>query len=513
MTRKRAWTMTSAPEAGFGRRKMDELMTVKLNSAALAALPQGVEAPGYDRAALSPGILHVGVGNFHRAHMAVYLDRLFATGEGHDWALVGAGVRLSDEAMRERLKEQDWLTTVVELDPAGLHACVVGSMIDFAPVEPAAVIARMADPAIRIVSLTITEGGYFVDAKTGGFDTGHPDIRADADTPDTPKTVFGMILAALKARREAGRAPFTVLSCDNLPENGHVAKQAVAGLARLADPAFADWVEAEVAFPNSMVDCITPATSDRERGMVAEKFGIEDAVPVVCEPFRQWVLEDRFPQGRPALEKVGAEFVPDVGPYELMKLRILNGGHAAIAYPSALVGHHFVHDAMADPAIVAWLTALEQREVIPTLTPIPGVSYDAYLAKVTERFSNPEVGDTIPRLCLDGSNRQPKFILPTLADALAAGQDIEGLALETALWCRYCAGSDEAGNAIPPNDESAEDLKARALAARDDPAAFLSNVKVFGKLGANECYAEAFASALAALWSDGVYATLKRYVG
>lgn len=483
-----------------------------LSAAALAQLPAGVAGPAYDRAGLTPGILHVGVGNFHRAHLAVYLDRLFALGRDHDWALVGAGVRPTDAAMRDRLAAQDWLTTVVELDPQGLSARVTGAMIDFVPVDPAMTVARMADPAIRIVSLTVTEGGYYIDAKTDGFNAGHPDILADAATPAAPRTVFGMIIAALRARRDAGIPPFTVLSCDNLPENGHVAKRTVTGLARLSDPDFAGWIAANVAFPNSMVDCITPATTDRERALVADRFGIADAAPVVCEPFRQWVLEDHFPQGRPAVELVGAEFVENVGQYELMKLRILNGGHAAIAYPGALLGHHFVHDAMADPRVSAWLDALTRREIVPTLTPIPGVSYDAYREKIAERFANPEVGDTIPRLCLDGSNRQPKFILPTLRDALSGGRPFAGLALEVALWCRYCAGTDEAGNAIPPNDDNHADLKLRALAAKDDPDAFLSNTLVFGTLGRDAAFRAAFAAALAGLWSRGVAATLADYV-
>ncbi len=371
----------------------------------------------------------------------------------------------------------------------------------------------MADPAIRIVSLTITEGGYYVDATTGGLDVAHPDIAADAAAPDAPRTVFGMILAALRRRREAGAQAFTVMSCDNLPENGHVTRRAVTGLARLSDAGFADWIEEHVAFPNSMVDCITPATSERERTLVADRFGIADAAPVVCEPFRQWVLEDHFPAGRPALEAVGAEFVADVSRHELMKLRILNGGHAAIAYPSALLGHHFVHDAMADPAISAWLRALETREIIPTLPAIPGVDFAAYLDKIVERFSNPEVGDTIPRLCLDGSNRQPKFILPTLAQALADGSPHEGLALEVALWCRYCAGTDEAGTPIPPNDDRAAELKERALAARETPDAFLTNEAVFGTLSAAAPFRAAFAAALGRLWQDGVRAELARYVG
>ncbi len=487
-------------------------MPIPLNAAALSHLPSGVAAPAYDRAALRPGILHVGVGNFHRAHMAVYLDTLFALGGDRDWAILGAGVRPADALMRDRLKAQDFLTTVVELDPAGLHARVVGAMTGFLPVDPAAILAGMADPAIRIVSLTVTEGGYYLNG-AGRFDTAHPDIAADAANPAAPRTVFGLIVAALRARRAAGTAPFTVLSCDNLPENGHVAAAAVIGLARLSDPALADWIVAHVAFPNSMVDCITPATSDRERALVADSFGLTDAAPVVCEPFRQWVLEDNFPQGRPALEKVGAEFVPNVGQYELMKLRILNGGHAAIAYAAALLGHHFVHDAMADPRISGWLDRLTRTEIQPTLAPIPGVDYDAYRETVARRFANPRVGDTIPRLCLDGSNRQPKFILPTLRQALAENRPFHGLAIEVALWCRYCAGTDEAGTAIPPNDQNHADLRARALAARDDAGAFLSNGPVFGDLGQDPRLAAAFAAALGSLWQRGVAATLADYRG
>ncbi len=487
-------------------------MPLELTSAALSDLPAEVGTPAYDRSALSPGILHVGVGNFHRAHMAVYLDRLFATGHSHDWGLVGAGVRPGDAAMRDRLAAQDWLSTVVELDPAGLSARVTGAMIDFVEVDAAKTVARMADPAIRILSLTITEGGYYVDARTGGFDGAHPDMAADAQAPRAPRSVFGMIIAALRQRRDAGHAPFTVLSCDNLPENGHVARQTVVGLARLSDPEFADWVAQTVAFPNSMVDCITPATSERERAMVRDRFGIIDAAPVVCEPFRQWVLEDTFPEGRPALETVGAEFVQNVAPYELMKLRILNGGHAAIAYPSALLGHEFVHDAMADPRIRAWLTAIETREFMPSLEPISGVSYEAYFDKILERFSNPEIGDTVQRLCLDGSNRQPKFVLPVLNEALADNTAFQGLALEVALWCRYCAGTDDAGQPMLVNDDNAAMLTRLALEARKTPSAFLSNEAVFGSLADSDAFQTAFAAWLDHLWTDGVAATLARYV-
>jgi mannitol 2-dehydrogenase len=487
-------------------------MALALNKAALSRLPAGVAGPTYDRAKLRAGILHVGVGNFHRAHMQVYLDRLFNQGRDLDFAIRGAGVRPADEQMRDRLAAQDFLTTVVELDPSGLSARVIGSMIDFVPVEPEAVIAAMADPGIRILSMTVTEGGYYVDAKTDGFASDHADIRHDAANPSAPRTVFGMVLAALRQRQGRGIPPFTVLSCDNLPENGHVARRTVVELARLQDLAFADWVAQNVSFPNSMVDCITPATSDRERDMVRDRFGLIDTAPVACEPFRQWVLEDDFPQGRPAWEDVGAEFVTNVAQYELMKLRILNGGHAAIAYPGALLGHHFVHDAMADPRISSWLDALTRREIQPTLQPIPGVSYDAYRELIADRFANPEVGDTIPRLCLDGSNRQPKFILPTTRQALSEGRPFEGLALEVALWCRYCAGITEAGEKIPPNDENWADLNARALTAREDPNAFLSNDLVFGDIGRDPRFAEAFGRQLRSLWAQGVEATLADYL-
>ncbi|SIN84576.1 mannitol dehydrogenase family protein [Vannielia litorea] len=485
-------------------------MAVTLSNDTLKALPGGVAVPEYDRAGLTPGILHIGVGNFHRAHMAWYLDRLFAQGEGHDWAIVGAGIKPFDAARRDALAAQDWLTTVVELDPAALTARVTGAMVDFCEIDGAALVARLTDPAIRIVSLTVTEGGYFVDAETGGFDKSNIEIAADAADPDSPKTVFGLLVKGLKARHDAGLPPFTVMSCDNLPENGHVAKAAVVGMAELIDPALAGWISANVAFPCGMVDCITPATGPREIALVKERFGVDDKAPVVCEPFRQWVLEDTFPQGRPALEKVGVEFVPDVAPYETMKLRILNAGHAAIAYPSALLGHHFVHEGMQDPDVAAWLKALMRAEVIPVLPEIGGVDFDAYLEKSAERFANPEIGDTIARLCLDGSNRQPKFVLPTAREALEAGSAIQGLALEVALWCRYCI--ETTTGRITLEDERAEALQAAALRAQTDPSAFLGLTDIFGRLGEVPRFVEAFAAGLADLDEKGVRPVLQEYV-
>jgi len=484
-------------------------MTRTLSLATLTDLPATVATPLYRREALSPGIVHIGVGNFHRAHQAVYLDQLFNQGRDHDWAIIGAGVKSFDAEKRAALIGQDWLTTVVEMDPSGYSARVTGAMIGFCEVEAAALIAQLADPAIRIVSLTITEGGYYVDATTGGFNATHPEILHDAQGNERPETVFGLILAGLERRRALGIPPFTILSCDNLPENGHVARAAVLGLAGLISTELHDWVAENVAFPSSMVDCITPATSARERQMVTDRFGITDAAPVACEPFRQWVMEDNFPQGRPALEHVGVEFVADVAPYETMKLRILNAGHAAIAYPAALLGHDYVHDAMADPDIATWLTHLIRAEVIPVLPPIEGVDYAAYLETCVTRFANPAIGDTIARLCLDGSNRQPKFVLPSVADALAAGGSVDLLALEVAFWCAYLAASADKGAAILVEDERAESLVAAALRAPEDPAAFLGQEDVFGDLARDSRFVTAFARQLGQIRKHGVRGVLK----
>ncbi|AKH98978.1 mannitol-1-phosphate/altronate dehydrogenase [Hoeflea sp. IMCC20628] len=490
----------------------DNISAQRLCNDALANLPEAVSTPGYDRKALTAGVLHVGVGNFHRAHQASYFHRLFELGQDHDWAIVGAGMMHFDQAMRDKLAPQDWLTTIVELNPEGFRASVIGSMINFIAVDPDALIAAMQDPQIRIVSLTVTEGGYFLSAETGGFDPTHPAVIRDAGMGNSPQTVFGAIIAALKARRDQGIAPFTVMSCDNLPENGHVARATVLGLAQLIDPQLAAWIETNVAFPNSMVDCITPATGPREIDLVRSQFGIEDAAPVVCEPFRQWVMEDSFPQGRPSLEKVGVEFVADVAPYELMKLRILNGGHAAIAYSSALLGHHFVHDAMADPLIAGFLNKLTVEEVLPTVPAIEGVSLTDYIAVVSKRFSNSALGDTIPRLCLDGSNRQPKFILPTIGARLSEGQSISGLALEVALWAHYCAGFRDDGEAIKLDDPNAARLRERALAAQSNPLEFLAMPDIFGPLTDAPEFKQAFAAALQRLQNSPTRTVLADYL-
>ena len=321
--------------------------------------------------------------------------------------------------------------------------------------------------------------------------------------------MFGVLLAGLGQRRARNLAPFTVLSCDNVPQNGDVTRQTLLGLAALVSRDLHDWIAANVAFPNSMVDCITPATTERERELVADRFGLDDAAPVICEPFRQWVIEDDFPQGRPMLEQVGVQFVDDVTPYETMKLRILNAGHAAIAYPSALLGYESVHDAMNDADIARWLMQLMRREVIPVLAPISGTDFDDYLTTCARRFSNPALGDTIARLCQDGSNRMPKFFLPTVSDALERGAPVDGLTLKIAFWSRYCATAADSGSAL--QDPRSDQLTSAARAARSDPMAFLGLSEVFGDLCRSEALAESFARQLEELWSRGPREALHRF--
>lgn len=489
-------------------------MSVKLSLTNLAVLKGRVDIPKYQRSALKAGIVHFGVGNFHRAHQAIYLDDLFNRGESLDWAIIGAGVLPGDESMRQKLASQDYLTTIVEQEANRNVARVTGPMIDFvSPADKTALRRILADPAIRIVSLTVTEGGYFIDSATGQFNARDPAILRDASNPDTPLTVFGIIVQSLSDRRRAGTAPFTVMCCDNIPHNGVVTRNTVVGLAQLIDPGLASWITDHVSFPNAMVDRITPATGDAERAFVRNEFSIEDQWPVLCEEFKQWVMEDKFPTGRPNFHDVGVQFVPDVTPYELTKLRILNGGHAAIAYPAGLLDVRFVHEAMENRLIGAFLHKLEHEEIIPHVPIVPDMSREDYFALIVRRFSNPKIKDTIRRIALDGSNRQPKFILPVVTDRLAAGKDVRGLALVGASWARYCAGKTDSGAEIAPNDPNWDRLQAFAKKAEHDPQDFLAMDEIFGPLARDSRYVSAFVEAYRQLKGRGTAETLAAYVG
>ena len=420
-------------------------MTTKLSAATLPSLTTA-SVPTYDRTTLTPGIVHIGVGNFHRAHQAVYLDDLFATGTDHDWALIGAGVRPADEAMRQKLQAQDWLTTVVEQEADASSARVTGAMIDYLqPDDSAAIIAKLSDPAIRIVSLTITEGGYCIDDSNGEFMAHLPQIQHDLAHPDEPKTVFGFLCAALAKRRAEGTPAFTLMSCDNLPHNGAVTRKALLAFAALRDPALGQWIDQNVSFPNAMVDRITPMTSGAHRLQLHDEHGVDDAWPVVCEPFVQWVLEDKFVNGRPAWENVGVQFTDDVSPYEEMKIKLLNGSHLALTYLGFLKGYRFVHETMNDPLFVRYIRAYMDLDVTPQLAPVPGIDLTQYKDTLVERFSNQAIADQLERVCSDGSSKFPKFTVPTINRLIADGGETRRAALVVAAWAVYLKGVDENG--------------------------------------------------------------------
>ena len=486
---------------------------MKLSNDTLSELPEGIERPTYDRSALTPGIVHIGLGNFHRGHQAWYLHRLMQQGLAQDWAIIGAGVRAGDEAQRKRLAAQDYLTTLIELDPSGRSAEVIGSMIDFVPVEQdnAALIAQMADPAIRIVALTVTEGGYYVDPVSNGFDSEHADIQHDAANPDKPKTAFGAMVAALKRRRDNGAGPFTGQSCDNLQGNGAILRQTVVSLARMSDPDLADWIDANCTFPNSMVDCIVPATGPNELELV-RTFGIEDLAPVTHENFRQWVIEDDFCAGRPDWDKAGATFSDDVHSFEAMKIRILNGGHQVVSNPGEILGVELISGCMAHPLIGRFFRKVAGESICPHVKSVPGMEPADYVNLIDRRFSNPEIVDTVRRVAFDGSSRHTGFILPTLRDALAAGTPIEGLALTEALWARMCEGTREDGSVIEPNDPHWADLTKVAKAARSDPQAWIDQTQFYGDLAKEPRFQASFSTWLQQIWQDGTETALEAYL-
>jgi len=487
---------------------MDKL--VDLSNATLGDLD--IARPTYDRSALTPGIVHIGVGNFHRAHQAWYLHRLMQGGKAHDWAILGAGVRPYDAAMREKLLAQDCLTTLIELDPAQTSAEVVGSMIDYLPIEEGngALIRAMADPVIRIVGLTVTESGYYIDPVSKGFDATHADIVHDAAHPETPRTAFGAIVAALRLRRDTGQGPFTGLSCDNLQGNGDILRQAVVSLARMSDPVLADWIEANASFPNSMVDCIAPATGPAEIAQ-AREFGVNDAAPVTHEAFRQWVIEDDFCAGRPDWDQVGATFSDDVHAYEKMKIRILNAGHQVLANVGEVLGIETISATMAHPAIRAMFHRVQAEEITQTVAPVPGMTPLAYLDLIEQRFSNPRIVDTNRRVAFDGSARHTGFVLPILRDQLAAGRSVSGLALVEALWARMCAGTREDGTEIVANDPIWDALQSVAQAARERPEAWLEQDRLYGDLAQTEAFRDAFVAWLTLIWDEGAVAAMTAY--
>lgn len=484
-----------------------------LNAANLAKLDR-VSKPSYDRSALRVGIVHFGVGNFHRSHEAMYLDRLMQTDEATDWAICGVGLMPQDSLMRDVMAAQDRLFTLVLRHPDGeLESRVIGSMAEylFGPDEPDAVFARLVDPAVRIVSLTVTEGGYLKDAVTGDFDASHPAVIRDFLHRDNPSTAFGYIVEGLRRRRDLGLAPFTVLSCDNLQGNGAAARSAVIGFAQQVDEGLAEWIERKVSFPNCMVDRITPATTDADRTAVQESCGVIDQWPVPAEPFAQWIIEDDFPAGRPPLESVGVQFVEDVEPYELMKLRLLNSSHQALAYLGASLGYVLVDEAMQDEVISDYLRSYMLTEAAPTLGKLPGTNVGAYIESLLERFGNPRMRDTLVRLATDGSTRMATFTLPVIRANLQADRSVVLGAMMVAAWAQFW---EEIGREGPsavgvPADERTAAMTHAALEQRTNPGAFIEISELFGDLAQNDRFRYAFVEARERIITGGTREALR----
>ncbi|WP_197517462.1 mannitol dehydrogenase family protein [Microbacterium karelineae] len=486
--------------------------TPRLTTTALATLDPSIGSPSYDRDKIAAGIVHIGVGGFHRAHMAMTIDRLLEQGKATDWGICGVGLLETDRRMKTVLEEQDHLYTLtVRRADGGEETAVIGSIVDylFAPDDRDAVIERMAAPETRIVSLTITEGGYNIDQITGEFDLSTPAVAADI-AGDVPTTAFGFVVEALRRRRERGVPPFTVLSCDNVQGNGDVAARVIAAFATARDPELGAWIRSEVSFPSSMVDRITPGTTPEDVRSVAARTGVRDEWPVVCEPFFQWVIEDDFPLGRPPFEEADVQMVEDVEPYELMKLRLLNASHQGLCYFAHLMGYRLVHDAAADPLIAEFLRRYMDLEGTPTLRAVPGVDLDDYKRTLIARFANPAVRDTVARLCADSSNRIPKWLVPVVREQARTGGSVAYAAAIIASWARYAEGVGEDGAPIDVVDALADELTPLARSQREHPLAFLEKRSLFGDLVDDDRFAASYRAALDDLHGLGARATLER---
>jgi fructuronate reductase len=489
-------------------------MSDRLNDDNLADLPGGVQRPPYYRKALKTGIVHLGVGAFHRAHQAVYTDYVLA--QDPHWGIVAASLRSPDTY--DALQPQDGLYTLSVRSQEGEALRVVGSIrrVIVAPREIEDLLDVMADPQTRIVTLTVTEKGYCHDPATGALNEAHPDIVHDIAYSMNPKSAPGFIVEALRRRRMNGVPPFTVLTCDNLPSNGRTVKRVLTRFAELVDPELGRFVADEVSCPSTMVDRIVPATSDQDRERIGEALGVTDAWPVVTEPFTQWVIEDHFPQGRPSWEAAGAEFVRDVEPYEHMKLRLLNGSHSTLAYLGYLAGYETVADAMADEAFVRLIRGLMDEEVTPTLHMPPGADLESYKSALIERFKNPALKHRTWQIAMDGSQKLPQRLLGTIRDRLSSGASIGRLSLGVAAWMRYVTGTGEKGAAIDVRDPMAtrfQEIASQAEGSVETLARGLFAVReIFGDdLPADPRFTSEVVAHLARLYELGARRTVSEF--
>ena len=479
---------------------------MRLSNATLAQLPGGVVRPAYDRGAVATGIVHLGIGAFHRAHQAVYTEAALAAGD-RCWGITGASLRSTDT--RDALTPQDGLYTVAVRDASGERLQVVGAINRLMARDSAALCAAMAAPDVRIVSLTVTEKGY-CRAATGGLNPAHPDIQHDLTDPHTPRSAPGVLIEALRLRHAVGLPPFTVLCCDNLPANGRTVHGVLRDFAALRDPALARFIEDKVRCPSTMVDRIVPATTDADRATIAAALGLTDAWPVVTEPFSQWVIEDDFSAGRPDWDASGATFVTDVAPFELAKLRMLNGAHSALAYLGYLAGCETMADTLAKPGFASFARGLMLEEAAPTIPCLPGLDLSDYAENLLERFRNPALHHRTWQIAMDGSQKLPQRLLGTVQDRLAVGAPIWRLTLAVAGWMRYVIGTDERGRPIDVCDPIAADLRRRSVGS---PASIVDGLlgveAVFGtSLPTNGVFRHALESSLKSLLRHGAAATM-----
>ena len=479
----------------------------QLSKARLSSLRPDVMRPRYDLDAVGVGVVHLGVGAFHRAHQAVYFDDRLEAGET-DWAICGASLR--SRSTQDALAPQDGLYTLAVLGSGQEDLRVVGSLraLLCAASDPEPLLTAASDPKVKIVSLTVTEKGYCHDPATCELVESHPGVAHDLARPEAPRTAPGFIVEALRRRRAAGVAPFAVLSCDNLPNNGATVHRVLTRMATLRDADFGKWFADCVPCPSTMVDRIVPSTTDEDRQRIAARLGCRDAWPVVTEPFSQWVVEDRFPSGRPRLEESGATMVADVAPFELAKLRLLNGSHSSLAYLGYLAGYETVSDTMANPAFAWFVRGLMDEEVTPTLAAHGVGDVTSYKEQLLERFENPALRHRTWQIAMDGSQKLPQRLLGTVRERLAAGAPFARLALGVAAWMRYVTGVDEHGHAIDVRDPLAARLKAIADAAGPDATklapALISLREIFGNdLAADQRFLHAVTRALATLYAVG----------
>ncbi len=478
--------------------------TIPLNQTNLMQLPESLARPTYDRRQLASPIVHIGVGGFHRSHEAFYTDALMNADNTLQWGICGVGLREADRKMRDLLKAQDFLYTLIVRYPDGrVENRVIGSLVDFmlSVDDPMAVIDKMAVAETRIVSLTITEGGYNFDPATGEFNLDNPDIQHDLAKPKSPRLVFGYLTAALKKRRDGGIPPFTVQSCDNIQHNGDMARKMLLAFAEQQDPELAAWIGDNVAFPNAMVDRITPATTPADCEYLKSEVGIEDAWPVTCEPFCQWVIEDNFSLGRPEWERVGAQFVTDVTPYEKMKIRLLNAGHSVLGLLGSIHGHRTIDGTMADPLFAQYLRAFMDIEATPVLDPVEGIDLENYKDSLIERFGNSNIKDSLARICLESSAKLPKFLIATIRENLQRGGRIELATLVIAAWCYYSdKGVNQAGEPLEIVDDMKTELHEAASGTESDPLSFLKLKSVFGDLIQNETFTDTYSGLVGQLY-------------